>query len=243
MTIAQQVQKDLVKELLSSCNLEVPEVEVVEADSIYLQLKGLGIGQAEQVRKAEAEMAKRNNINRLNVVNSTIKTLLSNPLYGKTITFAKLCKVLAKYNLHIGKASDYIKEIPIKNAKEILEYAKTKRTQYFYRSAGTIPLSTLLLDERAEYRSSGVENLYICGSLDNFRESKDRHTIGREIVYNSSLNAAGFRLEKGVPSPDPIVVNLILTGNNEVDKLGLFDIVTAWDREAADPEILDEKKN
>lgn len=243
MTTAQKIQRDLVRELLSGEHLQVKDVETVHVDEIYLRLKDLGIGNAKEVRVAEIASAKSRSLEALNSTKQQLHSLVTNPLYGKTITFTRLCKVLEKYDLVIGKASDYIKEIPLKNAKEIVEYCNTKRSQYYFDYVGVVPLPTLLKEHRARHSSTKPDTLFICGSIDNFRQSKDRHLIGREVIYNSNLNIPGLELKNGEPNPDPIVLNLILTGNHEVDKIGIFDIVTAWDREAKDPEIFNEKLN
>lgn len=240
MTKAAQVQRDLVKELLDASNIQVADIEVTDAQTIYASLTAIeGFNNTQHANDVALLKVRRENTQIISTLKQKLTMLARNPNF-KVTTLARLLPILEKYDLYLGSVSNYIKEIPIKNAKDILEYQKIihSRSQYCVACAGSMPLTYSIVNNS---HTNGT-SYFICGSLDNFADTKDRVVVEREVIYDPNMKRV-FKLQNGAPDPDPIVIHPIITGNRDIDKYGLIDIVTAWDREALDPVVTNEKMN
>lgn len=229
-TIATQVHNKIAREMIKQELLFNEETLITkEQEKLYESILKFGGVEVENVKNYLSKKEKDNTTTSLNQLKKKVSELQLNPRW-KIITYGSLMNILREHNLVLGPLTKYIKEIPSKNAKEMIDYCDKLRTQYTLYP-GT-PLFNF--DERNNYSSDRlacvpIEDIrfYVCASIDNFKK-QNRHKIGEEIFYDASLKPP-FEFE--VPNPDPIVVSpLIWQFGNQ--RFLLIDVVTSWDREA-----------
>jgi hypothetical protein len=269
MTLTQQIQKEFNDELLLSSQIADMVIQD-NPNKIYLELEEYGFNHITNLSDAKTIETKNKNVS---LVKEYKRFLVEREMVSdkKLITFAKLHGILKKYNLYMGTISGYIKELPRKNAEEVLNYLKqitNKKYPYDERNIWKRPYTYLsfptspekhpysFLLDKEHYKSFNPEiykhgmnrmlikdsiHLFICAPLDSFKK-ENRFCFENQVFWNSDLKFNLNPLE--IPNPDPIILSPIGHPNNsDITKLGLFEIVTAWDRESMDSEIFNVKNN
>jgi len=243
MTIAKQIRQEIEQQLIDVRNIEIPKAETLEISPVYDKLKRYGIRSKEVVSLQTWENnniaieSEKRYINYLN-------TLSLDPRW-KIIDFKTLWGVMQKWDLYMGSLSKYTQELPLKNAEELWEYLELNNKSYTSRRSKilgnleTQPYTSAVLSNNNIVYSGMLEakHLLIIAPAQDFTKTEDKCCINRQIFYDKSLKLNPTF--KAIPSPDPIIVRPLIDINGKY----IFDIVTAWGREAGDVDIVNEKNN
>lgn len=147
-----------------------------------------------------------------------------------------LFRLCEKYGLYIGHSTLYTHGIPEKNLREIEEHRQQhvsdKRSSYFLSGHNTISsIAKSFCENVAKKEATSPQEYFVIAPRSYF--DKDAVCIGRTL---ESVKKPKLHLNLGIrpfPTPDPIVVTPIATS-----KVGIvFQIATAWGKEADDTEV------
>ena len=225
-TIATQIQNKLINELISCQEIEVFSSPLTnEQINIYSRLQEFGGENVQNVKEVLLATTNKRSLEDINAFKQKLNKLQLDPRW-KIITYGSLMKVLKEHNLVMGPLSNYIKEIPQLNAKMMIKYSETKRSDFFLGN-----YSTMFQFNENYWGSKNDKNLFfVCASIDNFK-TNNRYQFGQELLYSTELKKPKFEFKAIEFNPDPIIVSpLIFECNNK--KVLLVDVVTSWDREA-----------
>lgn len=227
-----------------------------------VRLKALGFTNTKEVKEAEAEIARLDELKRDNEAKKTLIEAINYfsfkyPNY-KFITEKSVEKICAKYNLVYGAIDRYIGTVPDKNLKHIEDFRVLEDDECFvYEELHSSRFGGIENGEisiRKEYKTSksfkkeqGLKN-----NPDWYRQAMSMRRIGyREINMKCPLEIAaplkdfnmtnaevkGFKISK-IEIPDPIVLKPVIFNNQKH-----YLIVTAWGLEASDELVVNQKFN
>ena len=220
------------------------------------RLKALGFNNTKEVKEAEAEIARLDELKRDNEAKKTLIEAINYfsfkyPNY-KFITEKSVEKICAKYNLVYGAIDRYIGTVPDKNLKHIEDFRVLEDDECFiyeelmwssFGGEGSI---------RKEYKTAEQykEKQKRKDNVDYCRMSMLLHSI-REINMKCPLEIAaplkdfnmegmevkGYKISK-IEIPDPIVLKPVIFNNQKH-----YLIVTAWGIEAGDELVVNANHN
>lgn len=222
-TIATQVHNKIAQKLIETSFMENDFLLSKEKEELYSSIFQFGGHQVENVKEVLSLKEKDKIKESRNTLRHKIAELKLDPRW-KIITYGSLMGILKEYNLVLGPLQNYIKEIPEKNANDMVEYARCERTAFV--PYGGNPLFNFK-SSHLYYSQSNSLKFFVCASTDNFEKNYIR--IGEEIFYDADLPPVKFTFAE--PNPDPIIVSPLIFEINE-QKVLLIDHVTSWDREA-----------
>lgn len=142
-------------------------------------------------------------------------------MYNQIIT------ICDKYDLYLGKVSEFIGNIPKKNANEIINFPynltdclEIKESLYYHIS------KTYQLNSKSP-------NLYICAPRSNFNNKL--LSIGKELIGIPQIDSFKEYKEKikKAKDEDPIVLFPVKSRFNTIG----FIVVSKWGEEANDPSL------
>lgn len=223
------------------------------------RLKALGFTNTKEVKEAEAEIARLDELKRDNEAKKTLIEAINYfsfkyPNY-KFITEKSVEKICAKYNLVYGAIDRYTGTVPDKNLKHIEDFRVLEDDECFvYQKLhkGMFTGNETII--RQEYKTSeGVKREQ---ELRNNHEHHEHYTRSiqfytREINMKCPLEIAaplkdfnmqgmeveGHKISK-IEIPDPIVLKPVIFNNQKH-----YLIVTAWGLEAADDLVVNANHN
>ncbi len=227
-----------------------------------VRLKALGFTNTKEVKEAEAEIARLDELKRDNEAKKTLIEAINYfsfkyPNY-KFITEKSVEKICAKYNLVYGAIDRYTGTVPDKNLKHIEDFRVLEDDECFvYEELHSSRFGGIENGEisiRKEYKTSksfkkeqGLKN-----NPDWYRQAMSMRRMGyREINMKCPLEIAaplkdfnmtnaevkGFKISK-IEIPDPIVLKPVIFNNQKH-----YLIVTAWGLEASDELVVNQKFN
>lgn len=221
------------------------------------RLKALGFTNTKEVKEAEAEIARLDELKRDNEAKKTLIDAINYfsfkyPNY-KFITEKSVEKICAKYNLVYGAIDRYIGTVPDKNLKHIEDFKVLEDDECFIYEQ--LMRSSFDGSERSlqkEYKTAKryKEEQKLKENVDYYRMSMMCHSI-REINMKCPLEIAAplkdFNMEgmevKGhkiskIEIPDPIVLKPVIFNNQKH-----YLIVTAWGIESGDELVVNANHN
>lgn len=152
--------------------------------------------------------------------------------FNRFIDLTELYKILEKYSLFLGHESSYIGNIPIENAKKIIEFDKKLKELFIHQDNHGIKIP-LCVQENSNYNNyPHYSGYYIVAPRKDFR--KELLEIGKELIYPENIQSIRSRIEemRRMKLEDPIVLMPIF-----FRKKILLTIVTKWGPEAVYPEF------
>ena len=219
------------------------------------RLKALGFTNTKEVKEAEAEIERLDELKRDNEAKKTLIEAINYfsfkyPNY-KFITEKSVEKICAKYNLVYGEINRYIGTVPDKNLKHIEDFRVLEDDECF------------VYEEYEEYIEYEALNYSMFGrgkrsirkeykTSDQFKQSMRMNRINyREINMKCPLEIAaplkdfniqgmevkGHKISK-IEIPDPIVLKPVIFNNQKH-----YLIVTAWGIEAGDELVVNANHN
>lgn len=218
------------------------------------RLKALGFSSTQEVKEAEKEIARLDNLKRENKAKKTLIEAINYfsfkyPNY-KFITEESVKKICAKYSLVYGEISRYTGTVPNKNLAQMEEFKVVEDDECHlhhefyhdfrigrfgetkhYQTATQSIREKELRSERLGYMSMTHERRVIdmkC-PLEIAAPLKDFNMDGMEVK--------DFKISK-IEIPDPIVLKPVIFNNQKH-----YLIVTAWGIEAADETVVNQKMN
>ncbi len=220
------------------------------------RLKALGFTNTKEVKEAEAEIARLDELKRDNEAKKTLIEAINYfsfkyPNY-KFITEKSVEKICAKYNLVYGAIDRYIGTVPDKNLKHIEDFRVLEDDECFIYEELMWSSFGGERSIRKEYKTAEryKEEQKRKDNVDYYRMSMLHHSI-REINMKCPLEIAAplkdFNMEgmevKGhkiskIEIPDPIVLKPVIFNNQKH-----YLIVTAWGIEAGDELVVNANHN
>lgn len=220
------------------------------------RLKALGFTNTKEVKEAEAEIARLDELKRDNEAKKTLIEAINYfsfkyPNY-KFITEKSVEKICAKYNLVYGAIDRYIGTVPDKNLKHIEDFRVLEDDECFIYEELMWSSFGGEISIRKEYKTAEryKEEQKRKDNVDYYRMSMMHHSI-REINMKCPLEIAAplkdFNMEgmevKGhkiskIEIPDPIVLKPVIFNNQKH-----YLIVTAWGIEAGDELVVNANHN
>lgn len=221
------------------------------------RLKALGFTNTKEVKEAETEIARLDELKRDNEAKKTLIEAINYfsfkyPNY-KFITEKSVEKICAKYNLVYGAINRYIGTVPDKNLKHIEDFRVLEDDECFiYEQLMWSSFGGGEKSVRKEYKTAEryKEEQKRKKNDDYYRVSTMHHSI-REINMKCPLEIAAplkdFNMEemevKGhkiskIEIPDPIVLKPVIFNNQKH-----YLIVTAWGIEAGDELVVNANHN
>lgn len=221
------------------------------------RLKALGFTNTKEVKEAEAEIARLDELKRDNEAKKTLIEAINYfsfkyPNY-KFITEKSVEKICAKYNLVYGAIDRYIGTVPDKNLKHIEDFIVLEDDECFvfeelYRSMFGGGEQSM----RKEYRtfqtySADKEAKKEKRFQYNHGMSFDMRTVDMKCPLEIAAPLKDFNMEgmevKGhkiskIEIPDPIVLKPVIFNNQKH-----YLIVTAWGIEAGDELVVNANHN
>lgn len=221
------------------------------------RLKALGFTNTKEVKEAETEIARLEELKWKNKAKNTLIEAINYfsfkyPNY-KFITEKSVEKICAKYNLVYGTIDRYIGTVPDKNLKHIEDFKVAEDDECFMLEELYIGIfSNGERSRKKEYRtfqrySADREEEQKMDLHHYYRKSFDTRTINMkcplEIVaplkdFNmTSAEVKDFKISK-IEIPDPIVLKPVIFNNQKH-----YLIVTAWGVEAGDELVVNANHN
>lgn len=223
------------------------------------RLKALGFTNTKEVKEAEAEIARLDELKRDNEAKKTLIEAINYfsfkyPNY-KFITEKSVEKICAKYNLVYGAIDRYIGTVPDKNLKHIEDFRVLEDDECFvYEELRYSMFGGGERSMRKEYKTSEhfKREQELKNNPDYYRQRMMMHRMDyREINMKCPLEIAAplkdFNMEgmeaKGhkiskIEIPDPIVLKPVIFNNQKH-----YLIVTAWGIEAGDELVVNANHN
>jgi hypothetical protein len=223
------------------------------------RLKALGFTNTKEVKEAEAEIARLDELKR---DNETKKTLIEAINYFsfkypnyKFITEKSVEKICAKYNLVYGEIDRYIGTVPDKNLKHIEDFKVLEDDECFvfevlYRGSESMKKEYNTSEEfkreqfKREQEFKNYHGYYRYSMLmDRVNYIEINMKCPLEIAaplkdFNmEGMEVKGHKISK-IEIPDPIVLKPVI-----FNKQKHYLIVTAWGIEAEDELVVNEKFN
>lgn len=223
------------------------------------RLKALGFTNTKEVKEAEAEIARLDELKRDNEAKKTLIEAINYfsfkyPNY-KFITEKSVGKICAKYNLVYGVIDRYIGTVPDKNLKHIEDFRVIEDDECFVYEE--LLYSMLIGGERSirkEYKTSEhfKREQELRNNPEHYMRSMQFSRMDyREINMKCPLEIAaplkdfnmqgmevkGHKISK-IEIPDPIVLKPVIFNNQKH-----YLIVTAWGNEASDELVVNQKYN
>lgn len=223
------------------------------------RLKALGFTNTKEVKEAETEIARLDELKRDNEAKKTLIEAINYfsfkyPNY-KFITEKSVEKICAKYNLVYGAIDRYIGTVPDKNLKHIEDFRVIEDDECFvyeelhYSMFGGGEISMIKEYKTAEHfkREQELKN-----NPDYYHHSMMMHRMDyRKINMKCPLEIAaplkdfnmegrevkGYKISK-IEIPDPIVLKPVIFNNQKH-----YLIVTAWGLESADELVVNANHN
>jgi hypothetical protein len=221
------------------------------------RLKALGFTNTKEVKEAETEIARLDELKRDNEAKKTLIEAINYfsfkyPNY-KFITEKSVEKICAKYNLVYGAIERYIGTVPDKNLKHIEDFRVLEDDECFI--CEQLMWSSFSSGERSmrkEYKTAEryKEDQKRKENVDYYRMCMMHHST-REINMKCPLEIAaplkdfnmqgmevkGHKISK-IEIPDPIVLKPVIFNNQKH-----YLIVTAWGLEAGDELVVNANHN
>jgi hypothetical protein len=223
------------------------------------RLKALGFTNTKEVKEAESEIARLDELKRDNEAKKTLIEAINYfsfkyPNY-KFITEKSVEKICAKYNLVYGSIDRYIGTVPEKNLKHIENFRVLEDDECFvYEELYYSMFSGVERSVRKEYRTAKHFKMKqeLKNNHDYYHRSMMMHRMDyREINMKCPLEIAAplkyFNMEgmevKGhkiskIEIPDPIVLKPVIFKDKKH-----YLIVTAWGEEASDEIVVNQQMN
>lgn len=221
------------------------------------RLKALGFTNTKEVKEAEAEIARLDELKRDNEAKKTLIEAINYfsfkyPNY-KFITEKSVEKICAKYNLVYGAIDRYIGTVPDKNLKHIEDFKVLEDDECFvfeelYRGMFGNGERSMRKEYRTFQRySADREAKKEMGYHHYHRMSFDIRTIDMKCPLEIAAPLKDFNMEgmevKGhkiskIEIPDPIVLKPVIFNNQKH-----YLIVTAWGLEAGDELVVNANHN
>ncbi len=223
------------------------------------RLKALGFTNTKEVKEAEAEIARLDELKRDNEAKKTLIEAINYfsfkyPNY-KFITEKSVEKICDKYNLVYGAIDRYIGTVPDKNLKHIEDFRVLEDDECFVYEE--LHYSIFGGDERSmrkEYKTSEhfKKEQELKNNSDFYHQRMMMHRMDyREINMKCPLEIAaplkdfniqgmevkGHKISK-IEIPDPIVLKPVIFNNQKH-----YLIVTAWGLEAGDELVVNANHN
>lgn len=225
-TVAKQIQNKILTAVETI--RELPSQVAADNKPHIKDLIALGFTSCSDVVEHSTVTEALSNLEKETDFKNWLNGLLINPEY-KVVTYGNLMRIIEKYHLFIAHSSNYLKEIPKFAAEKVIKHSKLKRSKGLDCN----------LFNWGDYRYNHERSkptYFICAPIADFKPPIC--AIGRELCYDDSCKKESFRFKW--PSMDPIIVSPLISKEHGVL---LLDIVAAWDREASDPEIVNELQN
>jgi len=221
------------------------------------RLKALGFSNTQEVKEAEKEIARLDNLKRENEAKKTLIEAINYfsfkyPNY-KFITEESVKKICAKYSLIYGEISRYTGTVPNKSLKQMEDFKILEDDECFIEE-------DLMFNEWRDEWSSMRKKFK---SFETFKKEKELQSQYPELRMRysdhrirsismkcpleiaaplkdfnmESVEVKDFKISK-IEIPDPIVLKPVIFNNQKH-----YLIVTAWGIEAEDELIINEKMN
>lgn len=243
-TISKKIKKEIDEALIEVKSPIKPEINT-SSEYELLGRMGLDVIETRKVKTYKiTEEAYKDELNYFNFITE----LKKNPNY-KIVDFKTLDSVMKRWNLVMGPLSQYRKELPIKNAKEFITYNEllksNKRGHSTIMAYPETPYSLSSSEAnndieayrlRYKTRPRDVNYYYIIAPKEDF-EQTNIQTCGTQLYWHDFNYSIKFKPDP-IPNPDPIIVRGIADYSKNI-----FDIVTAWGREAGDKDIVNTNFN
>lgn len=223
------------------------------------RLKALGFTNTKEVKEAEAEIARLDELKRDNEAKKTLIEAINYfsfkyPNY-KFITEKSVEKICAKYNLVYGAIDGYTGTVPDKNLKHIEDFRVLEDDECFvYEELHYSKFSGGERSMRREYKTSEhfKRKQELKNNPDYYHRSMMMRSMGcieinmkcpLEIAaplkdfYMPGIKVKGHKVSK-VEIPDPIVLKPVIFNNQKH-----YLIVTAWGIEAGDELVVNANHN
>lgn len=219
------------------------------------RLKSLGFKNTTEIKEAEKELERLENLSRENESKKTLTEAINYfsfkyPNY-KFITEESVKKICSKYNLIYGSIDRYIGSVPDKNLKHIEDFKVDENDECFIyeeRMWGfgmreiSMQKNFITFDEHK--KKNDIENdSYARNMLRDHRVRVINMKLPLEIAaplkdFNmDEMEVKDFKLSK-IEIPDPVVLKPVL-----FDGRKHYLIVTAWGIEASDELVVNERFN
>jgi hypothetical protein len=217
------------------------------------RLKALGFSNTKEVKEAEIEIKRLDNLGKENELNKELTEAINYfsfkyPNY-KFITEDSVKAICQKYNLIYGEIANYIGSVPDKNLKQMEEFAISEKdecgfskmvsTRFWgselnngYDSFESIKIKKeedLKMRDRVDYLAAGFREVYGKCPLEIAAPIKDFNMDGMEVKNH--------KISK-IEIPDPIVLKPVIYKGKKH-----YLIVTAWGLEASDEIVVNQKMN
>lgn len=223
------------------------------------RLKALGFTNTKEVKEAEAEIARLDELKQDNEAKKTLIEAINYfsfkyPNY-KFITEKSVEKICAKYNLVYGAIDRYIGTVPDKNLKHIEDFKVLEDDECFvYEELHYSMFEHGEISMRKEYKTSEKfkREQELKNNPDFYHQRMMMHRMNyREINMKCPLEIAaplkdfnmqgmevkGHKISK-IEIPDPIVLKPVIFNNQKH-----YLIVTAWGIEAGDELVVNANHN
>lgn len=219
------------------------------------RLKSLGFKNTTEIKEAEKELERLENLSRENESKKTLTEAINYfsfkyPNY-KFITEESVKKICSKYNLIYGSIDRYIGSVPDKNLKHIEDFKVNENDECFIyeeRMWGfgmremSMQKNFITFDEHK--KKNDIENdSYARNMLRDHRVRVINMKLPLEIAapfkdFNmDEMEVKDFKLSK-IEIPDPVVLKPVLFNGRKH-----YLIVTAWGIEASDELVVNERFN
>lgn len=223
------------------------------------RLKALGFTNTKEVKEAEAEIARLDELKRDNEAKKTLIEAINYfsfkyPNY-KFITEKSVEKICAKYNLVYGPINRYIGTVPDKNLKHIEDFRVLEDDECFvYEELHYSMFGGGERSMRKEYRTA--EHFKMKQESKNNPDYYHRYMMMHKMNYREinmkcpleiaaplkdfnmeGMEVKGHKISK-IEIPDPIVLKPVIFNNQKH-----YLIVTAWGIEAGDELVVNSNHN
>lgn len=254
-TFYTEVDKLLVSAKIAN-SLDTGKQDLIEKCA---RLKALGFTNTKEVKEAEAEIARLDELKRDNEAKKTLIEAINYfsfkyPNY-KFITEKSVEKICAKYNLVYGAIDRYIGTVPDKNLKHIEDFRVIEDDECFvYEELYYSMFGGGERSMRKEYKTSEhfKREQELRNDPQNYMRSAMMHRMDyREINMKCPLEIAAplkdFNMQSmevkehkisKIEIPDPIVLKPVIFNNKKH-----YLIVTAWGLEATDELVVNANHN
>ncbi len=240
----------LLSEAKISMSLETDKQELIDK---CVRLKALGFTNTKEVKEAEVEIDRLNNLQRENAIKAELIEAINYfsvkyPIY-KFITEDSVKKICDKYGLVYGEIGNYVGTVPDANLKQMEEFSVKEEDAcgeivdtYYYRDGDTstslfgyYPVSELE-SKRIEFYKSEVR--YGGSSkIRSFDKCPLEIAAPLKDFDMTNMKIDGYKVSK-IEIPDPVVLKPVAFKNKKY-----YLIVTAWGQEASDELVINHKNN
>jgi hypothetical protein len=238
MNKIERIHQDFRKSL-SLEEVSVAEIVTEKTDDTFAQkanrLHAVGFGNSKTAKEAAKKKVTVRKVDTEHAAElaSLEKLQAAMPEY-RLIGLNALLRLCEKYGLYIGHSALYTHGIPEKNLAEIEKHRNTKfpSSEFSPYLSGYTSVSSIVAAMGYKKTAHSTPQEYFVIAPRSYFQ-KDATCIGRTL---ESIPKPKFNLNFGVrpfPTPDPIVVTPINTSKTGV----LFQIATAWGKEADDTEV------